>query len=114
MTSQLVNGTTQMQTMPIATQSTDQQQQQTPQQQENTNSQMLVTSPDRNQQTDSTIMLPVMNASIPGDDASKSTPRKNDVAPATEETPTVMDTSGTVLLLNLCTCYSSYNFSFKT
>ena len=91
MTNQIVNGGAQVQTMTMMAQATEQSQQQAPQQQDN-NSQMVVSSPERNQQ-DSSIILTQMNTSVPGDEAVKSTPKKND-ASVTEETSTAMDTSG--------------------
>lgn len=104
MTNQLVNGGTQVQTMSMVAQSAEQPQQQAPQQQDN--SQMMVTTPERNQQ-DSSILISQLNAPVPGDDASKSTPKKND-ASVTEETSTAMDTSGEISFYTLKTLIDSF------
>lgn len=104
MTNHLVNGTTQVHTMPMVTQSVEQpqhqqqqqQQQPTPQQQDITTSQIVVTALDRNQQTDTNIQT--INIPISNEDPLKSTPKKNDIL-QTEEAPTPMDTSGIILII---------------
>lgn len=94
MTNQLVNGTTQVQTMPMVTQSTEQPQQQTHQQQDITTSQIVVSTPDRNQQTD--LNMQTISAPMSAEEALKTSPKRIDTS-ITEEAPTPMDTLGNLI-----------------